>query len=129
MATYQELKSQIEALEREANSLRAAERSEKIVLARELVKTYGLTASELGLTGGRRSPSTAGVAKFRNPATGATWSGFGRKPQWLASAKDPESFRIGAPAVMPNKPSKKAAPIKKAAAKKAVPARKAAKKA
>ena len=39
--------------------------------------------------------SGAGTAKYRDPASGRTWSGFGRAPQWLASAKRREDFLIG----------------------------------
>jgi len=117
MATYAELRDQIAALEKQASAIRMQERASKIAEARQLVKDYGLTASELGLSGSRRSPTSAGVPKFRDPVSGATWSGFGRKPQWLAGAKDPEVFRIGA------RPAPAA--TKKAASKKAVGAPKA----
>jgi hypothetical protein len=46
---------------------------------------------------------------YRDPASGATWSGRGRAPGWLASAKDRADYLIA-------KPAKKAA--KKVAAKK-----------
>lgn len=34
------------------------------------------------------------VPKYRDPVTGATWSGRGRAPAWLADAKDRTAFRI-----------------------------------
>lgn len=34
------------------------------------------------------------VPKYRNPATGATWSGRGRAPAWLADAQDRTAFLI-----------------------------------
>jgi hypothetical protein len=37
----------------------------------------------------------AGMAKYRDPKSGRTWTGFGRVPDWLASAKDREAFLIG----------------------------------
>jgi len=124
MATYAELRDQIAALEKQASAMRMQERASKIAEARALVKDYGMTASELGLTGSRRSPSNAGVPKFRDPATGATWSGFGRKPGWLANVKDVEAFRIGAaPAPAATKTK---ATAKKAAAKPRRAARKSA---
>ncbi|MEX3629732.1 MAG: H-NS histone family protein [Burkholderia sp.] len=40
---------------------------------------------------GRRSSP---AAKYRHPDTGATWSGRGRQPKWIAQASDPELFRV-----------------------------------
>ncbi|WP_343665043.1 H-NS family nucleoid-associated regulatory protein [Paraburkholderia tropica] len=60
-------------------------------------------------------------ALYQDPKTGATWSGRGRAPAWIASAKDRSRFLI-------DKPENAAAdstPTKKAVAKKAVPAKKA----
>jgi len=103
MATYAELQKQIAELEAKANALKNAERAEWLSRVRQVVKEYGFTAKELGLGGAagtqaRRSAKGAGVAKYRDPATGATWTGFGRKPGWLVSAKDPSAFLIDKPA-------------------------------
>ena len=43
----------------------------------------------------KASRSGAGVAKYRDPKSGKTWTGFGRVPQWLASAKKRDAFLIG----------------------------------
>ena len=32
--------------------------------------------------------------KYRNPDTGQTWSGMGHTPQWMASAKNRDTFLI-----------------------------------
>ncbi|WP_371826730.1 H-NS histone family protein [Caballeronia sp. SBC1] len=32
--------------------------------------------------------ATLGVAKYRDPKTGATWTGHGRAPNWMATAKN-----------------------------------------
>lgn len=34
--------------------------------------------------------------QFQDPTSGATWSGHGRAPAWIANAKDREKFRIAA---------------------------------
>jgi len=51
---------------------------------------YGLTLADIS---GRASSSAAPrkssgkvAAKYRNPATGDTWSGRGLKPNWLRTA-------------------------------------------
>lgn len=118
MATYQELMSQKAALEKQAAALqdqietaRRNERSEVLAQIRSLMQTHGVTLAELG-GAGRRSPRAAKAAKapkagstgrkvapkFRNPATGDTWSGRGLRPNWLkaalASGKKIEDFAI-----------------------------------
>jgi hypothetical protein len=62
-------------------------------------------------------PKGAQPPKYRNPSTGATWSGRGPAPAWLASVKDRSRFLIdgGAASV-----AGKAGKVKSAAAKKVV---------
>ena len=104
MATYLELKEQAEKLLQEAEELRLKEIDEVIADIKEKIRTYGLSAQDLGLAGGgprRRKPAgerAASPAKYRGP-NGETWSGGrGRKPQWVVDAlqkgKDLEDFRI-----------------------------------
>ncbi|WP_126223498.1 H-NS family nucleoid-associated regulatory protein [Burkholderia ambifaria] len=63
--------------------------------------------------------------KYRNPQTGATWTGRGLPPAWIASAKDRNKFLIDAP-VTDTKPARgKRAPAKGVAARKTNGARKA----
>ncbi len=94
----------------ELEQLRAAvEKAIKSVDARELQKAreaveraaaeFGFTLAEL--TGGfkARKTSAPSKAKYRNPAdANQTWSGRGRKPQWIKDAEeagtDIESFAI-----------------------------------
>jgi len=102
MASYAELQKQIAELEAQANALKNSERAEWLTRVRQVVKEYDFTAKELGLGGAgtrtRRSAAGAGVPKYRDPASGATWTGFGRKPGWLAGAKDVNDFLIDKPA-------------------------------
>ncbi|WP_454728037.1 MULTISPECIES: H-NS histone family protein [Cupriavidus] len=92
MATskYQDLKAQL--LELEAKAERAREEELATVLAdvREKVATYGLTvkqvfgtASKLGQAGAK--PKVPPM--YRDPKTGAEWSGRGRAPAWIADKK------------------------------------------
>lgn len=75
--------------------------------------------------------------KYRDPKSGATWSGRGRAPVWITSAKDRTAFLIegfaeaGADVKTPasSKTAAKRAPAKKAASKKAVTRKPAAKRA
>lgn len=97
MATYLELKIQAEALAHKAEEARLAELDSIIITMREQIAEYGITAEQL--FGRRRAvaPSTRTPAapKYRDPKTGATWSGRGRAPQWIANAKNRDRFLIG----------------------------------
>jgi DNA-binding protein H-NS len=89
VATLKELIAQKEALEREIESTRNRARTDAIAKVRALMDEHGLTAADLS-TRGRTKPrggKGAKVApKFRNTATGETWSGRGLQPKWLKAA-------------------------------------------
>lgn len=94
--TYNSVRAQIRDLEKKAEELRQAELQAVIADIREKVQEYGLTPDDI--FGGRRKktkPAKSKLpAKYRDPATGAEWSGRGRKPGWLASVRNPDKFLI-----------------------------------
>ena len=100
MATLQELIARKEALEREIEETQKHDRAEAIDKVRSLMSEYGLTAADLG----KSSPKTSAAkgnkvaAKYRNAATGDSWSGRGLQPKWLkaalASGKKIEDFAV-----------------------------------
>lgn len=106
MKTYSAIKAEIAKLERQAEKLRKAEVNGVIGRIKEAIAAYGLTAEDLGLArsakSGRNPPrqakpavrSKAGVARYRDPATGNTWTGQGRPPAWIAAAADRDAFLI-----------------------------------
>lgn len=67
----------------------------------QLVKAEGIALDEvLGGRGGRGGKARSKVKpKYRNPATGETWSGRGKRPRWFAAAlaagKKEKDFLIG----------------------------------
>lgn len=141
MKTYQAVRAQIAKLEKQAEELRRNELKTIIAQVRQVVADYGLTAADLGLAGGRagrvarkapvRASRSAGVAKYRDPKTGQTWTGHGRPPAWIVAAKDREAFLIDAPAAPAAKKAratKPARPAKAAKAPKAAPRKPTAKK-
>ncbi|MBC8058969.1 MAG: H-NS histone family protein [Rhizobiales bacterium] len=89
MASLQELIAQKDALEREIERTRQQDRSEAITQIRTLMEQYGLTAADL-LGRGAAKPRAGGgkkvAAKYRDSATGNTWSGRGLQPRWLKAA-------------------------------------------
>jgi len=88
MTTLQDLLAQRAALEQEIEATQKRERSDAISKIRSLMTEYGLTLADLaGKTSAK--PSTSGnkvAAKYRNAATGESWSGRGLKPKWLTAA-------------------------------------------
>ncbi|AKJ28677.1 H-NS family nucleoid-associated regulatory protein [Caldimonas brevitalea] len=102
MATYQELLAQKADLEKKIESARKQELADAIAQIRSLMAQYGLTVADLGgKTGGGKVSTTKGskvAPKYRNGATGETWTGRGRQPKWveqaLASGKSLEELAI-----------------------------------
>lgn len=92
MATLQDLLAQKEAIEREIESTKKQHRAEAIAKVRSMMAEYGLTASDLaGKTTMKASGARGGkggkvAVKYRNAATGDTWSGRGLQPKWLKAA-------------------------------------------
>lgn len=102
----QQYDQQIAQLRKQAEELRNRERAGVIEELRRKIAEYGITASDLKLTDGRRPigrrslsvAPTRSAAKYRSP-TGETWSGGrGRKPRWvveaLAAGRSLEEFEI-----------------------------------
>ena len=99
MASYQEIVSQIAALQQQAEEIKKQERKEVIKSIKAQIAAFDLTASDLGLTGKQVSRKASNVsAKYRNPETGETWSGRGLSPKWIkaaeAAGKSRDSFLI-----------------------------------
>lgn len=112
MSNYQDLLAKKAALEKEAADLekqlqdaRRAERASVIAQIKSLMSEHGLTVADLGIkAGGGKAPGGSANAgrkvapKYRNGATGETWTGRGLQPKWvqaaIASGKKLEDFAI-----------------------------------
>jgi DNA-binding protein H-NS len=122
MASYLELKEQAETLLRQAEAARKAEISSAIADIKAKMAAYGITVDDLEVRGRRgrkakvaKSTKSAGAAKgkaktkpakarkpvaakYRNSATGETWSGRGKAPKWLvameAGGRTREEFAV-----------------------------------
>lgn len=90
MATLNDLLAQKAALEKQIADAQREERSNAIAKVKALMTEYGLSLADLSsrapATGSARKPMGKVAAKYRNPATGDTWSGRGLKPNWLRAA-------------------------------------------
>jgi DNA-binding protein H-NS len=90
MTTYQEYKAKIAELENLAESARkneVAEAKEKIAT---IMRDYGLSISDLSGNTPKvkvSKPRAPVPTKYRDEATGQTWTGRGRAPKWLEGKK------------------------------------------
>ena len=86
MATYKELLKQQEALALQVEEARKREISDAVTQVRQMVSEFGLTERDV-FPSGRKSggTSTGGkvAPKYRDPETGATWTGRGKPPKWI----------------------------------------------
>jgi len=89
VASLQDLLAQKEALDQQIEATKKKERGDAIEKIRALMSEYGLTVADLS----PRTPSKAKIgtgkkvaAKYRNAATGDSWSGRGLQPKWLKAA-------------------------------------------
>ncbi|MDR5856893.1 H-NS histone family protein [Caballeronia sp. LZ062] len=89
-----ELMAQRESLEKELAEARRKEERLALIEIVEKMRQYGITLNELmGRKTGTQSAVPDVAIKYRDPASGATWSGRGRAPQWLAG-KDRDAFLV-----------------------------------
>jgi len=89
--SLQELLAQKAELEKRIADVQREEKAAAIAQIRQLMQQYGLTLADLGGRVGSAAPRAEGAkvpAKYRDPATGATWSGRGLQPKWLKAALD-----------------------------------------
>ncbi|MBU0828718.1 MAG: H-NS histone family protein [Gammaproteobacteria bacterium] len=100
MTSYKDLLKQREALEQQINEARRRELSDAVAQVRALVAEHGLTAQDVfpsGKAAGKATrSSTAGTKvapKYRDPATGQTWTGRGKAPKWIQN-QDRAKFAI-----------------------------------
>ncbi len=97
MSSYKELLAQRQALELEIEEARRREMSDALAKVRALVADYALTQEDVfPPVRGARTSSSAGskvAPKYRNQATGETWTGRGKPPKWI-QGQDREQFLI-----------------------------------
>ena len=95
MASYAELQAQIKELEQKAAAARSAELADAKARIIELMNTYGLTTADLSAGAGKSkfNKTKSVAAKYKDPVSGATWTGRGRAPLWLKD-KDRDTYLI-----------------------------------
>jgi DNA-binding protein H-NS len=120
MATLQSIQARIAKLQSQAEAVEKKQSSNVLAKIRDLMAKHGVTTADIeSYIGGKRRGRKAGAsakasqsvaaAKYRDPKSGATWSGRGRAPAWIASAKDRTKFLISEASAKVVAPAKKAA--------------------
>ena len=95
MTTYQEYKAKIAELENLAENARKNEVTKAKEQIATIMRDYGLTIADLGTVANVKPVKTRAPVptKYRDEATGQTWTGRGRAPKWL-EGKDKNQFLI-----------------------------------
>lgn len=89
MPTLNELLAQKAALEKQITEAQREEKAGAVAQVRALMAEHGLTLADLGnrsAAAPKRATTGKVAAKYRNPATGETWSGRGLQPNWLKAS-------------------------------------------
>ncbi|MFM7025453.1 MAG: H-NS family nucleoid-associated regulatory protein [Limnohabitans sp.] len=97
--SLKDLLQQREALEKAIAEARKNEISAAVTKARTIVAEYGLTVQDIfpgraGRAGAAKPSGNKVAAKYRDPATGQTWTGRGKAPKWI-QGKERAQFVIG----------------------------------
>lgn len=96
MSLYKDLLEQKAQLEQQIAQARETEIAQAVAEIRKMIETYGLTAEDIFPQGKARASKRTGekvAPKYKDPATGQTWTGRGKPPKWIAD-KDREQFAI-----------------------------------
>jgi len=105
VATLEKVQAQIAKLQVQAEALIAKQSHAVIEKIWNLMSKHGLTTADIDAhIGGKKRDPRAGakapvktaksVAKYRDPKSGATWSGHGRAPGWIAKVKNRSRFLV-----------------------------------
>lgn len=86
--TSKELLEQAEALTLKAAEARKNEMAGAITNIRAIMMEHGVTKEDLFPAVAKKARNVvSGVAKYRDPKSGATWTGKGRNPAWVSALK------------------------------------------
>jgi DNA-binding protein H-NS len=94
MTTYRELQAELARLHQESERVRIGEKGKALERIRALIAEYRILPHELGFTAVQSHGQSNVPPKYRDPKTGATWTGRGSEPVWIRG-KDRVRFEIG----------------------------------
>ena len=91
MSEYKTLLAKKAELDAQIAAAQAEAKAKAVTEARALIAEHGLTAADVFPQG--KAKGSVGAPKYRDPATGATWTGRGKPPNWI-NGKDRAPFLI-----------------------------------
>src|SRR6266702_2647276 len=140
MPTLEQIHAKMKKLQLQADALIAKKAQAAVDQIRKIMLAHGLTTEDIEAKAkAKREAKTANETasnvkarvagnleggtppKYRHPKTGATWTGHGRAPAWIADAKDRNRFLTtssadAAPAASAGNVSQAKTTVKKASA-------------
>lgn len=97
------LREERKKIDEQISSLMQNRRREALSEIRKLIQQFEISPEELAALGSKSATNTRtvhkgahGEAKYRDPATGRTWTGRGKPPAWIAG-QDRSRFLIDRP--------------------------------
>lgn len=98
------IQKEIDKLEKKMQQLKAKERKPMIASIVKSMRDYDISLEDIAVVYNRKAATRAAVKpagsavarpaakrvippKYRDPATGATWTGRGKAPRWMADAE------------------------------------------
>nr|WP_180317262.1 H-NS histone family protein [Delftia acidovorans] len=93
MSEYKTLLQQKAELDARIAEVMKTEKAGAVAEVRNLVQQYQLTEQDVFPASGRKAKGSVGAPKFRDPETGATWTGRGKPPNWIVG-KERSDFAI-----------------------------------
>lgn len=95
MSTYQDYQKQIAELKAKAEEARRAEVAQARAQIHEIMSEYGLSLADIdGMKqSAPKAPRKPVEIKYKDEATGQTWTGRGRVPKWL-EGKDKNQYLV-----------------------------------
>ena len=122
METYHTVMVKVANLQKKAKALLDAEKVRVLVEMRKIIDLYDIQTNELfpdgpaapGALRARKTKASKKVVlkpKYRDPATGKTWNGHGKRPFWLG--KNADEFLIDRPQPAPAPVAAKTPPLRR----------------
>ena len=91
MTDYKTLLAKKAELDAQIAAAQAEAKAKAVTEARALIQEHGLTAADVFPAA--KAKGSVGTPKYRDPATGSTWTGRGKPPNWI-NGKDRAPFLI-----------------------------------
>ena len=116
MPNLETIQTKIKRLQEQAEAIKARHASATLERIVELMQKSGVTVADIEAhLGGKKRGARPGkkaaartapvTAKYQDPKTGATWSGHGRAPAWIAHVKNRNRFLVDGNATSSSSPT------------------------